>query len=286
VTPVIFREPSSIVDMAEATRQALRHMRDRRLVKGDDALIVEGALESFPKAQFFELGADVIAAVDDLYKEMFSGRHTDEIRVDIDAKLPADVCLFWGPGTRIDFGSGHGPLPTMYMAAKDAKDGVTVLLVSPYVQPLPMGLYTPGVAGGLQVQMSGDEQVLAHRASQVLTVAAMCSVINQPGFLKKEPAGSRQERRAATRAGGYAPEAWQRITWNIGEHVKAKLSREDGARCMPLHYTRGHWRKAEEGWKNSERRKDGLWYQWIEGYWSGHPAFGIKRSFHAPRMAG
>ena len=41
---------------------------------------------------------------------------------------------------------------------------------------------------------------------------------------------------------------------------------------------------AEEGWKNTTLRKDGLWYQWIEGFWSGHPAFGIKKAYHAPKM--
>lgn len=278
------REPSSIVEMAEMVRRSMALVSGMEVSK-DVKDTARELGELLPVADFYELGPDVEAAVDDLFREMFHGRRADEIRLDMDCRLPSRACAFWGPGTKIDFGTEHGPLPSMYVAGEDEAGNVVVSVVSPYITPMLMGYYALGHDGAVHVNLEGSEEAQAMRAAQVLTVAAVCSVINQPGFLKREPAGSRQERRAAQRSGGYTPDAWQRITWNIGEQTKAKLTRDEPVRCMPLHYTRGHWRKAQEGWKNAEKRKDGGWYQWIEGYWSGHPAFGIKKSYHAPKMA-
>jgi hypothetical protein len=183
-----------------------------------------------------------------------------------------------------------GEFPFMYLALSNGNNPETygVYIVSPYFVTLGQGCYQVGVKNSIEIpqetplrRLPYDQQTYS---MHTLTVAAMCSILNQPNFTKREPAGSRQERRAANRSGGYATDAWHKVTWNIGEEVKAKLTRDEPVRCMPLHYTRGHWRKGEEGWINTTQRKDGLWYQWIEGFWSGHPAFGIKKSYHAPKI--
>lgn len=279
------REPGSIIEMAEMVRRSMGMVAGMD-VDHDVKVSARELVELLTHADFYELGKDIEAATDDLFREMFHGKRADEIRLDADCRLPSPTCAFWGPGTKIDFGTEHGPLPSMYVAGEDGEGNIVVSVVSPYTTPMLMGYYALGHDGALYVNTAESEDTQAMRSAQVLTVAAICSVINQPGFLKREPVGTRQERRAAQRSGGYAHDAWHRITWNIGEQVQNRLSREEPLRCMPLHYTRGHWRKAREGWRNAERRKDDHWYQWIEGYWSGHPAFGVKRSVHAPKMAG
>lgn len=79
-------------------------------------------------------------------------------------------------------------------------------------------------------------------------------------------------------------DAWHKIEWNINEPVKAKDDSDRGGWRMPLHYTRGHWRKAQDHWDDVVIRKDGKPYKWIEGFWSGHPAYGVKKSYHAPKL--
>lgn len=243
-------------------------------------------LETLPHTDFYEINDDVYQASTDMFMELFDGKKVNEIRLDNDMRLPSKWCGFWWPGSTAEVGPNGLRIPVMFLARALGVTEVMVILVGSHTTYSIMGGYSTDGNGSVvvppQALERGDD---IYYATALLKVAALCSVINQPGFLTTELAGSRQQRRAAQRGGGYSPTAWHKISWNIGEAVKAKLTRDEPTRCMPLHYTRGHWRKAEEGWNNVERRKDGLWYQWIEGYWSGHPAFGIKRSYHAPKLA-
>ena len=278
-----FREPSSVVEMAEMCRNANQRIVESGAFDDRVCAVARWILESLPTADCYELEEGVMKATDLMFEAQFAGRDTEKLTLDADCRLPSKTCLFWGPGTNIRFHDREEEFPFAYLAVED-EGGTFVYLISPYFSALSQGSYLPGEEGGLYGPEDADEEGKMSRVSHVLTVAAMCSILNQPSFTKKEPAGSRQERRAAKRSGHYASDAWHKITWNIGEEVKAKLTRDEPVRCMPLHYTRGHWRRAEEGWKNTTLRKDGLWYQWIEGFWSGHPAFGIKKSYHAPKM--
>lgn len=284
-----FREPTSIIDMVEMCRIANQRIVDTKSFSAEIHDMARGVLEALSTADCYELEEGVMKATDLMFEAQFSGRDTEKLTLDADCRLPSKVCLFWGLGTRLIFPvrEEEKDFPFAYLAIEkevDGEKGTFVYLISPYFAGMFAGLYNPEVEGGIYGPNEGGESDRHIRVTHVLTVAAMCSILNQPSFTKKEPAGSRQERRAAQRSGGYAPDAWHRVTWNIGEETKAKLTREEPVRCMPLHYTRGHWRRAEEGWKNTTLRKDGLWYQWIEGFWSGHPAFGIKKSYHAPKM--
>lgn len=283
------REPSSIVEMAELCRKAQSLVKNMVGVTEDDIATAADVYDALGACDFYQLDNSVARAVDQVYEQTYGGKTTDEVILDVDCRLPSAICAFWSPGSKISFTGRADNLPFMYLAFADP-DGSgknLVFLISPYFGALFMGSYQVGVEDPLLISgltAGEDEEQQQVHTMNVLTVATMCSLLNQPSFTKREPAGSRQERRAAKRNGSYATDAWHKITWNIGEEVKAKLTRDEPVRCMPLHYTRGHWRRAEEGWKNTTQRKDGLWYQWIEGFWSGHPAFGIKKSYHAPTM--
>ena len=281
------REPTSVIDMVEMCRIANQRIVDTKTFDDETRATARGILESLSYADFYELEEGVMKATDLMFETQFSGRETDKLTLDADCRLPSKVCLFWGRGTNIRFPDREEAFPFAYFAAEkeiDNETGIFVYLISPYFGAMLQGSYRPQVEGGIYGPEDGSEDDRYVRVTHVLTVSAMCSILNQPSFTTREPAGSRQERRAAKRSGGYASDAWHKVTWNIGEEVKAKLTRDEPVRCMPLHYTRGHWRKGQEGWTNTTQRKDGLWYQWIEGYWSGHPAFGIKKSYHAPKM--
>jgi hypothetical protein len=284
------REPTSVVEMAEMCRRAQPMVKYMEGVTQEDIETAEDMLAALAECDFYELDGSIGQAVDQVYEQTYDGKTTDDVILDVDCRLPSKVCAFWSIGSKINFSDGPSNLPFMYLAIDDPSgSGKNIIyLISPYFGALFMGSYQVGVEQPLRISgvtLSMSEEMQQFYTMHVLTVATTCSILNQPSFTKREPAGSRQERRAAKRNGSYATDAWHKISWNIGEAVKAKLTRDEPTRCMPLHYTRGHWRKAEEGWNNVERRKDGLWYQWIEGYWSGHPAFGIKRSYHAPKMA-
>jgi hypothetical protein len=85
-------------------------------------------------------------------------------------------------------------------------------------------------------------------------------------------------------AGRFIPDSWNMITWNVDKPVKAKDHEEGNGARLPLHFRRGHWRVGEKGWKNtrwSETRN--RWEQYIHGYEAGHPAFGVKKSYHLPK---
>ena len=283
------REPSSVVEMAEMCRKAQLRVKNLPDADKDVIKLAADVFYAMSVCDFYQIDESVGRATDEIFENTFGGKNTEDIVLDSDCRLPSRVCAFWSPGTKITFEGRAENLPFMYLAIADSgePEKYCVYLVSPYFGAMFQGLYQVGVKDSLRVAKEPspdrpeDQQIYS---MHVLTVATMCSILNQPSFTKREPAGSRQERRAAKRNGGYATDAWHKITWNIGEEVKAKLTRDEPVRCMPLHYTRGHWRKAEEGWKNTTQRKDGLWYQWIEGFWSGHPAFGIKKSYHAPKM--
>ena len=119
----------------------------------------------------------------------------------------------------------------------------------------------------------------------------MLRTINTARITKKEPAGSRQQRKALQRGMGKAVDTWHRVTWNIDKPSKAKETYDKSYHKMPLHWNRGHWKRAKEHHPKSQQRPHALntehrdmWWTWIDGYWAGHPAFGFKKQYHAPKL--
>lgn len=128
-----------------------------------------------------------------------------------------------------------------------------------------------------------------HQMAHAIAVCAFClSLINQPTITIKRPLLPRQQRRADARAGNTASESWHLVEWDLSRQSVERAAKGKDFRRVPLHWRRGHFRKAEAHYASAVYRPaavDGVnWFQWIAGQWVGHPAFGIKRSIHAPKM--
>ena len=60
-------------------------------------------------------------------------------------------------------------------------------------------------------------------------------------------------------------------------------------KIVALDVTSNYPKKAKEHYKDTwfqatKEFPNGRWWQWIEGYWAGHPAYGIKKGYHAPTL--
>lgn len=122
--------------------------------------------------------------------------------------------------------------------------------------------------------------------------AYIISLLNEPRVVFRSAAGGRQQRRAVHRGMGFAVDAWTRVSWDISKPTVAKVTKDPGFHKAPMHWRRGHFRRAEAHFRGAMQRPDAireedrhLWWQWIEGQWVGHPAFGVKKSVHAPRLS-
>lgn len=154
-----------------------------------------------------------------------------------------------------------------------------------------VGRFAPG--GNMAIVDRTREDGRDHLATAIVVFSAfILSIINQPSMLRREPLLSRQQRRAAERAGKKSAADWHKVTWNIGADVAARISADPSFRKVPLHWRRGHFRRAEAHYAGAMQRPDALrederdlWWQWIDGQWVGHPCFGVKRSIHAPRLS-
>lgn len=123
--------------------------------------------------------------------------------------------------------------------------------------------------------------------------AYIVALLNEPRVVLKSAAGNRQQRRQVHRGFGIAVDAWSRVSWDISKPTVAKVTRDPSFHKVPMHWRRGHFRRAEPHFKGAMQRPDAireedrcLWWQWIEGQWVGHPAFGVKKSVHAPKLSG
>jgi len=129
-------------------------------------------------------------------------------------------------------------------------------------------------------------------ACMIATSAFTLSLINQPRMVSQSPAASRQVSRSYQRA-GVSTAGWSKVTWDISRRsAEAHTKESGGVEGKALHWRRGHWRRAQENWKGAVQRPDALrpeerdlWWQWIEGMWVGHPAYGFVQSVHAPKMS-
>ena len=119
---------------------------------------------------------------------------------------------------------------------------------------------------------------------------ASLAILNNPRNVSFMPAANRAKRKLAHRGMGVAMDAMHRVAWDVDKPVKAKTPHDETFHKMPYHYRRGYWRKCDKDNPRAERRLQApkyqdrfLWWMWIEGYWAGHPAFGIKKQYWKPR---
>lgn len=131
-----------------------------------------------------------------------------------------------------------------------------------------------------------DPEVQKGIYSALLYVAFALQTINQPRFVTPSKRDVSMVKRQAFRkaTGRFTPDSWNLVSWNVDKPVKAKPYEEGGGGKQALHFRRGHWRKAKEQWERarwSETRN--RWEIYVHGYEAGHPAFGVKKSYHMPR---
>jgi len=114
----------------------------------------------------------------------------------------------------------------------------------------------------------------------------LLQTINTPRFVvagKRDVSlMKRQSFKKAT--GRFTPDSWNMVSWNIEAPIKSKDYKEGTGGRQALHFRRGYWRKAEKDWDRSRWSETrNRWEQYIHGYEAGHPAFGVKKSYHLPR---
>jgi hypothetical protein len=118
----------------------------------------------------------------------------------------------------------------------------------------------------------------------LVAIAYMLVLINTPRFTTRAQLPRQTRRRIDRGTPEGASDRISVISWNL---TKPKLEAGESlgsGRHMPLHYTRGHWRQCVAHLDRAHLHADGVHRMWIEGFWSGHPAYGIVRSIHAPKL--
>ncbi|KXF91548.1 hypothetical protein [Phaeobacter inhibens] len=189
------------------------------------------------------------------------------------------------PGSKCSFTIGE-----LLILADERADGISLAIIAPDKFEM-VGAYSPGEFAGIRVNPNsslGSEQAPVF----VENFAFLMALINEPRIVARGPAGTRQQRRAAHRGMGFAVDAWTRVSWDLSKATVAKVSQDPAFHKVPLHWRRGHYRRALPHFKDAVQRPDAFrvedrsgWWQWIGGQWVGHPAFGIKRSVHSPKLS-
>ena len=116
-------------------------------------------------------------------------------------------------------------------------------------------------------------------------LASVIYMMKKPNFATQTiVSNSRGVRKRLEKKKGIPRERWSRIQWNVGQNVQREVRETMGEEhCTALHRVRGFYRKAESHY-NNVTKIEGKWFQWIEPFWRGHPAFGIIKSTYAPKI--
>lgn len=251
-----------------------------------DRSLMQILRDAFKHADFYEIDREMTEFAYAQNNDAFDGKLLADIRAPVDARPPSDICFVYLPNTETGF-------MTIKHRAGERRQihhpSVDVIRVTHTETPVSCGCYVIADDESqneifLPDLTNNNEREHSLMASIMMTVCTVYSLINQPRFVVRGKSGTRQGRKQMLRGHGISLDAWNKISWNIGEPVKAKDDHSKGGFHMPLHYTRGYWRKAQDHWDNVVIRKDGQPYKWVEGYWAGHPAYGVKHSYHAPKL--
>jgi hypothetical protein len=229
--------------------------------------------------QYFEISDSVYEAADALCEDIMSNDPWGFIPDG--AQLPANPTILWYSwlGDSLFTAQPH-----------DSETGsIIVVLLSSFMPPIVVGTFVPGTTKSTYNSLETDftkrlEMDQPMRTTMVITVASTLATINAPRITKRVVAGTRQSRRAAARRIGAATEQWHRVEWDLTKPKVERGERLGKGWHMPLHYTRGHWRRCEEGRGKAVLLPGKGWHTWVDGYWSGHPSYGIKRAVYAPRI--
>jgi hypothetical protein len=260
----------------------------------DQRRLCLGMAGAIKEASIYEASRDITLYINE-QKKIFETIPADDLYLPVDARPPATHCVVYMPNSERGFFmrrdaagvfSVTDPKTGLY---KTQHPSVSVVMIGKNIVPKYCGFYLSSDKEEenkihIPLEEVDNFDVKTISINSLLTIGLFFSLINQPRFVVQEPNGSRPARRQMQRSHGIPIESWHTIRWNLNKpRVQAGESTGTG-RHMPLHYTRGHWRKAQEHWEGVVQRVDGDYYKWIEGYWSGHPAYGIKKAVYAPRI--
>jgi len=274
-----------INDILTVYRQAAKSFEKGELemksIGFEDIVHTKQAIEDLKRADLYYMGDEF----DDMlmeYANQFAEIYSTDIRFSEFTRPPAAVCYI-RPTTLRHWSHNE----TVGCITRYFEDGVTVVTtVCALSKPEVMGGYHPH--RGIYLNANKEEVdtwpkgKLDAYVKLIVVVAGAFEIINNPRFITSKPAGTRQQRRDTKKREGIAVEAWHEISWNIDEPVEIEGGDRGGWR-MPLHYTRGHFRRGQPHWEGIVE-KNGQYYKWIDGFWSGHPAYGIKKGYHAPKI--
>ena len=150
------------------------------------------------------------------------------------------------------------------------------------------GSYVSNCAPEPEVSAKLHNKVLIEQSKWLMSISI---ILTNQEIITESAAGMRQQRKAAAKRHKIKPDRWSKICWNVQEPARQSDKNSDQIIRQPLHFTRGHWRKALESHPKSVQRPSAineqnrlLWWTWIDGYWSGHPAYGFKKSVYQPEI--
>ena len=250
------------------------------------------AISDIMVSDFYEINRDITLYINDVKGELMEAYDTlDEFRLPVDARPPSDICFVYLNNSEAGYLINRfqpGEIDSIDETIKNPC--VTIKRVSSEHLPVLFGGYIISdkeqdnkiFMGGESLRRGDDFQ--NYTANAVISIALAISLINEPRYVVRGKAGTRQVRKQMRKGHGISVDAWHKIEWDITKPVKAKDDSDNCGWHMPLHYTRGHWRRGQDHWDDVVIRKDGRPYKWISGFWSGHPAYGVKKSYHAPKL--
>jgi hypothetical protein len=249
----------------------------------DEKLAMREVVQRLKTSDLYYMGDEFTDMLND-YGDQFDNSELNEIRLSEFTRPPSELCYI-----RLEQINVFTEVKNTGVLTQHFEDGVTsVMLTAPLTKPQYIGGYHPkkGIMWREEDKdkvNDWDEGKVATFTNIILTVAGAFELINNPRFVISEAAGTRTQRRQMKREQNIPLEAWHKISWNVDEDSVEIGDGDRGGWHMPLHYTRGHFRRGEPHWEDAVER-DGIYYKWIEGFWSGHPAYGIKKGYHAPKL--
>jgi hypothetical protein len=249
----------------------------------DNKLAMREVVQRLKISDLYYMGNEFTDMLND-YGDQFDNSEINEIRLSEFTRPPSELCYI-----RLEQINCYTEIKNTGVLTQYFEDGVTsVMLTAPLTAPQHIGGYHP--KKGIMWREKDRDEVNNWEESKVatftniiLTVAGAFELINNPRFVISEAAGTRTQRRQMKREQNIPLEAWHKISWNVDEDSVEIGDGDRGGWHMPLHYTRGHFRRGEPHWEDAVER-NGIHYKWIEGFWSGHPAYGIKKGYHAPKL--
>jgi hypothetical protein len=251
-----------------------------------DKMAFRGAIEHIKHSDLYHIGEEFNEMLNE-WADQYHDLLYSEMRFSKFTRPPSNLCYV--RFSQMERHLGGDDVKNIGLLTEYFEDGMTsVTFASPLRPPMPIGAYHPdkGLFFSSDKEFNPDdwdERKKDAISNIILELAGCFELINNPRFIVSEAAGTRSQRKQMKREQNIPLEAWHKISWNVDETTVVVNEKDGGGWRMPLHYTRGHPRKAEPHHKNV-MYKDGKPYKWIEGFWSGHPAFGIKKGYHAPTL--